>query len=164
MKKRFIYWIFLFVSVLVANVVLPFLIKNESMHFILRVFGVILVLFGIILNVLAGKTLKIYAHKHQKQGFSSPDKFTNAGIFGCMRHPGQFGNILLMFGVAFLSAKILAILYAGWVGMFGLLFILFVEEKEAIVKYSEDYCHYIVSIPPFRISMECLKNGFKAIF
>jgi protein-S-isoprenylcysteine O-methyltransferase Ste14 len=158
MKFRFLYWIFLFLSVIFAGIV-----TESNMPFYIRILGVVFIIYGVVLNFLAGKTLKKYAHKTKTQGFSVPDKFTKEGIFACMRHPGQFGNMFLMVGVGIVSGSWYALAYSGWAVFFGALFILYVEEKEAIEKYGSEYCEYIKTTPPFKISLECIKKAFKAI-
>jgi len=139
------------------------IVTESNMPFYIRILGVVFIIYGVILNYLAGKTLKKYAHKTKTKGCSVPDKFTQDGIFACMRHPGQFGNMFLMVGVGIVSGSWYALAYSGWAVFFGALFILYVEEKEAIEKYGSEYCEYIKSTAPFKISVVCIKKAFKAI-
>jgi protein-S-isoprenylcysteine O-methyltransferase Ste14 len=71
--------------------------------------------------------------------------------------------MFLLAGIAFLSGKIIAILFSGWLVFLGAMFILFVEESEAIKKFGNDYCGYITTTPPFRFSFKCLKEGIEVI-
>ena len=158
MKKRFIYWIALLILAVLADVFMPRIIENEILKVILIVFGAGGIVLAVILNSFAGRTLKLYGHQIQTKKFSSPDKFVNVGIYSCMRHPGQFGNIVLLVSVTMLSGKICAVLFGGWLAFFGVLFILFVEEKEAIEKFGSAYCEYMKKVKPFSFDFRCLKK------
>ncbi len=159
MKKRFLYWFTLLVLDILAALFLPkIFVLNRAFFWIV---GALFIIYGIILNSIAGRTLKLYAHRQKVAGFSVPDRFTNAGIYSCMRHPGQFGNLLLLLGIALASGKVLAILFAGWLIFFGLGFILFVEEREALQKFGQVYCDYMQKTPPFAFG--CLQRGLQAI-
>jgi protein-S-isoprenylcysteine O-methyltransferase Ste14 len=160
MKKRFAYWIALFVVDILVCIFAP---RLTHQTIFLEILGILFIIYAIVLNSIAGRTLKLYGHKVKKNKFSPPDKFVNIGIFSCMRHPGQFGNMFLMVGIAFLSSKIIAILFSGWLVFLGAMFILFVEEAEAIKKFGNDYCRYITTTPPFKFSFKCLKAGIEAI-
>jgi len=160
MKKRFAYWIGLFVVDLLVCFFAPRLIEKNLM---IEIIGMLFILYAIVLNSIAGRTLKLYGHKQKLNKFSPPDKFVNVGIFSCMRHPGQFGNMFLLVGLALISSKIIAILFSGWLVFLGAMFILYVEEKEAIKKFGNDYCKFITTTPPFRLSFLCLKKGIEAI-
>ncbi len=154
MKKRLAYWISLFVLAILADIFMPRITENEILKVVLIVFGAGGIILAIILNSIAGRTLKLYGHQIQTKKFSSPDKFVDVGIYSCMRHPGQFGNIILLISITMLSGKICAVLFGGWLAFLGVLFILFVEEREAIKKFGEEYCEYMKNTPPF--SLKCL--------
>jgi len=160
-KKRFFYWIFLFIIDLFVSF---FSLRIIEKNLILEVLGILFIVYAFVLNIIAGRTLKLYAHKEKTKKFSIPDKFVDFGIYKCMRHPGQFGNLFLLTGIAFLSSKLIAILFAGWIVFFGVLFILFVEEKEAIKKFGEKYCEYLSKTPPFNFSFKCLIESLKYVF
>jgi protein-S-isoprenylcysteine O-methyltransferase Ste14 len=157
MKKRFFYWIFLLLMIILCGAFMPKIWCNDICSAIFRFLGVIFIMFGVYLNYKAGKTLKKFGHKIKTNKFTAPDKFVNVGIYKCMRHPGQFGNLFILLGVAFIFAKVLIIFLAGWIMFFGILFILYIEEKEAIEKFDE-YCNYIKTTPPF--SFKCLFINF----
>ncbi len=154
MKKRFIYWILLLILAIMADIFMPSIIKSEILKVVLMLFGAGGIILAIILNSIAGRTLKLYGHQIQTKKFSSPDKFVNIGIYSCMRHPGQFGNIILLVSITLLSGKICALFFGGWLAFLGVLFILIVEEREAIIKFGDEYCEYIKKTPPF--SLKCL--------
>ena len=164
MKKRFAYWIGLFILAIFSAFAFPKIIDNELFAICMRILGIIGVVLAIILNILAGRTLKLYGHRVKTKKFLSPDKFVNIGIFSCMRHPGQFGNIILIVSISLLSAKILVLLFCGWLAFLGVLFILFVEESEAIRKFGVDYCEYLKNTKPFSLDFVCIKKAFDIIF
>ena len=164
MKKRFAYWIGLFVLAILSDFVFPKVTESEFLSVLMKIFGILGIVLAIVLNTLAGRTLKLYGHKIKTKKFSPPDKFVNIGIFSCMRHPGQFGNIILIVSISLLSGKILAFLFSGWLAFFGVLFILFVEESEAIKKFGVDYCEYIKNTKPFSLDFVCIKEAFDIIF
>ena len=163
MKKRFFYWIALLVLAFLADIFMPKIIENEILKIILIIGGILGIIIAVVLNSLAGRTLKIYGHKVRTQKFSSPDKFVNIGIYSCMRHPGQFGNIILLISVTMISGKICAVLFGGWLAFLGVLFILFVEEPEAIEKFGSEYFEYMKKIKPFRLNFGCIKKAFDII-
>ena len=163
MKKRFVYWIGLFILAVLADIFMPHLIENKILSIVLQVLGVFGVVLAVVLNSIAGRTLKLYGHKIKTDKFSSPDKFIEFGIFSCMRHPGQFGNIILLVSVTLLSSKLCAVIFAGWLAFLGVLFIVFVEEKEAIGKFGNRYCEYMKKVKPFNLNFKCIKKSFDII-
>jgi len=163
MKKRFIYWISLFILAILADIFIPRVIENKVLNIVLQILGILGVVLAIILNSIAGRTLKLYGHKVKTAKFSSPDKFVNFGIYKCMRHPGQFGNIILLISITMLSGKLCAFIFSGWLAFLGILFILFVEEREAIEKFGNEYYEYIKKVKPFNLNFKCIKNGFDII-
>jgi len=125
--------------------------------------GIILLIYGLMLNAIAGKTLKKYGHMEIKKGIRKPDKLVTEGIYSCMRHPAQFGSIFFGIGISFLTLNILAILYAGWISAFALYFVLAIEERETIELFGEEYCEFLKRRKPFSPSLRCLVLGIKSI-
>ena len=164
MKKRFIYWIVLFILAIFIAIFSPVLNESDFIKKFLIFLGILGIIFAIILNSIAGRTLKLYGHKIKTKKFSSPDKFVDIGIYSCMRHPGQFGNIIFLISTTMLSGKICALFFGGWLAFFGVLFILFVEESEAIEKFGNRYCEYMKQVKPFSLNFKCIKKGFDIIF
>ena len=161
MKKRFVYWINLFVLAILADIFMPSINEGGLVKVILIILGIVGILVAVVLNSLAGRTLKLYGHRVKSEKFSPPDKFVDIGIYSCMRHPGQFGNIILLVSVTMLSTKLCAVLFGGWLAFLGVLFILFVEEPEAMEKFGSKYCEYMKKTPPF--SFKCLLKNYLKI-
>ena len=164
MKKRFVYWIGLLVLAVLADILVPKIFDNVFLKWILVFFGILGAILAVVLNYIAGRTLRLYGHRVKTKKFSLPDKFVDIGIYSCMRHPGQFGNIILLVSVTMLSSKICAVLFGGWLAFLGVLFILSVEEREAVEKFGEKYCEYIKKIKPFSFDFICIKKSFDIIF
>jgi len=164
MKKRFVYWIGLLILAILADIFMPCVIKNKILSIVLQILGVFGVVLAIVLNSIAGRTLKLYGHKVKTSKFSPPDKFIDFGIYKCMRHPGQFGNIILLISITMLSGKLCAFIFSGWLAFLGVLFILFVEEKEAIEKFGNKYSEYMKKVKPFSLNFKCIKKAFGIIF
>ncbi|WP_456367754.1 methyltransferase family protein [Thermococcus sp.] len=125
--------------------------------------GLFLMGYGLLLNAIAGKTLKKYGHFDIRRGIRKPEKLVTVGIYSCMRHPAQFGSIFFGWGLALLTSSIYALLLAGWYSFSALYFILAVEERETLRTFGDDYCKFLRDRPPFNPSIECLKRGIKAL-
>ncbi len=160
---KFGFWISLWISIIFVGYISPKIVNWEFLPYILIPMGIGFLIYGLLLNAIAGKTLKKYGHMEIREGFRKPDRLVTEGIYSCMRHPAQFGSIFFGIGVSLLTVKLMAILYAGWVSAFALYFILAVEESETIELFGEEYCQFIKSRKPFTFSLKCLKNGIRAI-
>ena len=160
---KFTFWITLWASILLVGYFSPFLLNIFLFRVFFIIIGVILMLYGLLLNIIGGKTLKKYGHLEIQRGIRKPEKLVTAGIYSCMRHPAQFGSIFFGVGIAFLTMKILAILYSGWISFLALYFILHIEERETFKNFGEGYCQYAEKVPPFTFSLSCLKKGFGAL-
>ena len=98
-----------------------------------------------------------------KRGIRKPDKLVTEGIYSCMRHPAQFGSIFFGIGLSFLTMKLIAILYTGWISVIALYFILAIEEKETLELFGKEYCEFLKMRKPFTFSYQCLKRGIKSL-
>ncbi len=125
--------------------------------------GILLMGYGLTLNALAGRTLKIYGHFDIKKGIKKPDRLVTVGIYSCMRHPAQFGSIFFGVGIALITANLYSILLAGWFFAFALYFILAVEERETLADFGEEYAEFLRTRKPFSFSIKCLREGFRAL-
>jgi len=126
-------------------------------------FGLFLMAYGLLLNAIAGRTLKRYGHFDIKRGIKKPEKLVTVGIYSCMRHPSQFGSIFFGVGIAFLTGNIYSMLMAGWFAFFAMYFILAIEERETIREFGASYCKFLKERRPFTFSLQCLKTGLRAL-
>jgi len=130
---------------------------------LLRGTGVILIAYGLLLNAVAGRTLKVYGHFDIRRGIRKPERLVTVGVYSCMRHPVQFGSIFFGWGLALLTASVPALLLAGWYSFSALYFVLAIEEKETLRVFGADYCRFLVERPPFNPSPRCLRDGIQAL-
>ena len=70
MKKRFFYWIALLVLAILADIFMPRIIENEILKIILIILGILGIMVAVILNSIAGRTLKLYGHRVKTKKFS----------------------------------------------------------------------------------------------
>ncbi len=156
---KFIYW---FISLSIVFLA-PLLFKIEigsSFKLILFFIGLILFFYSILIASIAGKTLKKYAHLENKNREFEPNKFINIGIYKFMRHPIHLALAILPLSIALMIGNISSILAAGWSIVMAFVFVIFIEEPEAIKKYGSEYLNYIKNTPfwSFKFNMkDCIK-------
>ncbi len=160
---KFGFWISSWLIIALSGIFIPNPIDNPYIRWSLILLGVILISYGLLLNAIAGKTLKKYGHFDIKCGIEKPDKLVTIGIYSCMRHPAQFGSIFFGIGIALLTSNIFALLVAGWFSFFALYFILAIEERETMQEFGEDYCRFMAKRKPFTFSPHCLHMGIIAL-
>ena len=125
-----------------------------------RVIGLILLLYSLFLTSTGGRTLARFAHQEAHEHFW-PDKFTEFGIFGCMRHAMHFGLALFPLSIALLSGFVYAISASGWGVSAALWFILVIEEKDTLEKYGQTYTDYMQHVPAFSLKLSCFKKSLE---
>ena len=161
MQKKALFWLFIYAVIFFMAI--NFSIKIEGfIGSLLTILGVLLTLYALALTIIAGKTLKKYAHKKPRDSFI-PNKLTNKGIYSCMRHPMHLGIGLLPLALALISNNLVAILAAllALSSAFG--FVLIIEEPELIKDYKEEYFDYMQKVPPFSLDLRCLEKGLLAL-
>ncbi len=158
---KFIFWLGLWFSILAADFILPDIVFNKTFKTVSFYLGVLFVAYGLILNAVAGKTLKKFAHFDIKKGIQKPERMLDFGIFSCMRHPAMFGSIFFSVGLALLGGKLATILWSGWVSFIALYFISAVEERETLEQFGSEYCEFLKNRKPFSFSLSCLLNGIR---
>jgi len=129
----------------------------------IRGFGLLLVAVGVLLNAVAGRTLKKFGHAElNRRGFRAPDRLVTTGIYSCMRHPAQFGSGLVAVGAGMLSGTLEGILLSGWGFALSLLFMLNIEEPETARRFP-DYCEKMMDKPAVSISPSCIIKGIRRL-
>jgi len=126
---------------------------------LLRVAGLLVLAYSMLLTSIGGRTLRLYAHKGG--GGFWPDKLFVEGVYGCMRHPQHLGLALFPLGLALLAASPAAVLGSGWSVSAALLFVLLAEEPECLRKYGEEYYKYMMRTPSFTLDPRCLARGIR---
>ncbi|MEB3806497.1 MAG: phosphatidylethanolamine N-methyltransferase family protein, partial [Desulfurococcales archaeon] len=125
--------------------------------------GVVLIIYGVVLNIVAGRTLRLYGHRGRVPRFTPPDRLVDRGIYSCMRHPAQLGLIMVGVGLGLASGTIQGILASAIPVAGGLLFILQVEEPEARRLLGPSYHEYEERVPALRLTVRCLAKGWREI-
>ncbi len=159
---KLLFWVTLALSIYVVDYVSPrVLVLNHSFF---EIFGIFLIFYGVMLNVIAGRTLRKFGHRRPTKHYSQPDQVVKEGIFSCMRHPAIFGLIFILIGISFMSAKLIVMLFGLFLSAVGEYFIMAVEERETLNRLGNDYCEFIKDKPPFSLSPYCLIDGIKKAF
>jgi|GEM_PF-3047151 protein-S-isoprenylcysteine O-methyltransferase Ste14 len=157
-------WKFYFWIIVWAASFAPSLFYTDSLRggwlLLSRVLGILLLLYSLFLTSTGGRTLARFAHQEGHEHYW-PDKFTEFGIFGCMRHSMHMGLAFFPLSLALLSGRIYAIAAAGWSVAAALWFVLVIEEKETLEKYGTRYTDYMQRVPPFSLKLDCLRAAMK---
>ena len=160
---KFGFWISSWLIIALSGILTPNPLDNLYIQGFLVALGIAAMIYGLLLNAVAGKTLKKYGHFDIKRGIEKPDRLVTTGIYSCMRHPAQFGSIFFGIGIALLTTNLLALMVAGWFSFFALYFILAVEERETVQEFGEEYCQFLAERKPFTFSFRCLRAGIRAL-
>ncbi len=129
---------------------------------ILRITGALIIIYGLAVHIVAGKTLKRLGHSPENRTIW-PDRLVTAGIYGSMRHPQHLGLILIPLGIACMISTFQALLAAGWTVAAALFFVLVVEEPECIRKFGRSYFEYMEKVPAFSIRPGALTQGLGSL-
>ncbi len=156
---KFIFWPIVWIAVFIPGFIWP-LTLNGFWMITARIVGILLLFYSLFLSSSGGRVLAKFAHSEAHETFW-PDRFTEFGIFGCMRHPMHLGLALFPVAVALLSGLVLAISSSGWAVTAALWFVIQIEEKDTIEKYGQSYFEYMQRVPPFSIRLTCLKEALK---
>jgi len=159
MLWKFFFWFIVWFLVFLPGFIMPITLSGVWL-FASRFFGALLLLYSLFLSSSGGRVLARYAHQEAHETFW-PDKFTEFGIFGCMRHSMHMGLAIFPVSIALLSGLILPILSSGWGVAAAFWFVLQIEEKDALSKYGQTYTDYMLRVPPFSLSLECIKAGLE---
>jgi protein-S-isoprenylcysteine O-methyltransferase Ste14 len=162
---KFVYWPLLWVLTLVP----PYILYGElievgrEVKLALRISGIVLVIWAFLLHGVAGRTLRYFGHKDFKNKSIWPDRLVIEGIYSCMRHPQHLGLVLVPIALALIIASPIVLLSSGWAVAGTLLFILFVEEPECLIKFGKEYYEYMKKVKPFNLDPRCLVIGIRYI-
>ena len=156
MVGKFVYWPLVWTAMFLPVFFWP--IKLSGFWRALSVLlGLAMLIVSLMLTAGGGRTLAKTGHQPERATFW-PDKFTDFGVFGCMRHPMHLGLAIFPVALALLSGYAVAICSSGWGVAAALWFVLHIEEKEALQKYGATYGNYMQRVPPFSLRPECFKK------
>lgn len=159
MLWKFIFWPIVWFLVFLPGIMMPLTLSGFWLT-ASRLFGVLLLLYSLFLASSGGRVLAKNAHQEAHETFW-PDKFTEFGIFSCMRHSMHLGLAIFPVAFALLSGLILPILASGWGVTAALWFVLQIEEKDALSKFGQTYMDYMLRVPPFSLRPGCIKAGLQ---
>ena len=156
---KFYFWLIVWTSVFIPSFFYPILLDGVWL-ILARALGVVLFFYSMFLASSGGRTLAKFGHKDEHETFW-PDKFQAVGIFSCMRHPMHLGLAIFPVAVTLISGYVLAIVTSGWGVAAAFWFVVYIEEKDTMEKYAGTYPEYIKTVPPFSLSIRCVKEAFK---
>jgi protein-S-isoprenylcysteine O-methyltransferase Ste14 len=144
--KRLIIWISLTIVSIVIGLLLDLnFVGTKEFPVIVRIAGAIGVFLLHFLLKRTGKLLRLYG-KCELWGWST--RIITHDIYKCVRHPHHLGvgffmtflGMLIGYPVTFLIIAI-----SQWLWVF--LFVLFIEEKECLEKFGDEYHKYRKEVP-----------------
>ena len=161
--KRLILWISLTIVSLIIGLSLDLnFIVTKSFPVFVRITGVIGVILVHFLLKRTGKLLRIFGDC-ELWGWST--KLITQNIYSCVRHPHHLGVGLFMTFLALLIGlpiTFFIITISQWLWVF--LFVLFIEEKECLEKFGDQYVQYKKNVPMLIGNPICIvKELFKTI-
>ena len=156
---KFIFWPILWLFICIPGIIWPVMLDG-TLIIISRIAGISLLFYALFLTSTGGRSLARFGHLAEHETYW-PDKFTEFGIFKCMRHPMHLGLAIFPLAVALTSGLVLTIWGAGWGVAGALWFVLQIEEKDTIEKFGQTYSDYMQRVPPFSLKLSCIKAGLK---
>ena len=137
--------------------------NNFVFHIVSFVIGAFMLLFVLRVSKNTGRTLAKFGRKGDLPRMDTNELVTD-GIYAYMRHPMHLGLLFFPLSVAFLVASLSFILIIAPAEiLFMLIMIKLVEEREAIVKFGNDYREYMKRVPWFCFKIKCLKELLRHI-
>jgi protein-S-isoprenylcysteine O-methyltransferase Ste14 len=107
----------------------------------LNIIGIIVIIGGIIIRIIAMKTLNRYytrtLHKTEEH------KLVTNGIYNCIRHPGYLGSILFYIGGGMVMKNIFPLILITITVLLIYSYRINVEEKMLIKIFDEEYEQYL---------------------
>jgi len=113
-----------------------------------RLFGFFLIVTGLSLASVAGRTLKVYGRKGDIPR-GTTNVLVTKGVFSVVRHPAFDGFIMLLFGIALAFKSIGLLISAALSSAYIVYFALKVEERENEERFGDAYRRYKERVPPF---------------
>jgi len=158
---KFIYWLVSLSVVLIPGLFIDIKLSG-FFNFLSTFLGIGLFIYAILVASIAGRTLKLYAHKENEPKTFWPNKFTDLGIYKCMRHPMHLGLALLPLSIALIWGNVASIIASGWGIAMALIFVLLIEEPQTLKRFS-NYSDYMQRVSAFSFNFSCLKSALNAI-
>lgn len=162
-RKRLIFWIILTMISIGVGLLLDLnVIKTSSSPIYIRIIGFTGIILTHFLLKRTGKLLRLFG-ECELWGWST--KLIVKNVYKCVRHPHHLGVGLFMtfFGLLIgYPFTCIIIAFTQWLWVF--LFVIFIEEKECLEKFGDEYLKYKKSVPMFFGNPLCIiKEMFKPI-
>ena len=161
--RRLVIWFFLtIVSIFIGLYLDLSVIVTKSFPIFVRIAGLIGIILVHFLLKRTGKLLRLFGDC-ELWGWSS--KLITDNIYRCVRHPHHLGVGLFMTFLALLigyPTTFIIIIISQWLWVY--LFVIFIEEKECLEKFGDQYVKYSKNVPMFFGNPICIvKELLKSI-
>jgi len=161
--RRLVIWVFLtIVSIFIGLYLDLGVIVTKSFPILVRLTGLIGIILVHFLLKRTGKLLRLFGDC-ELWGWST--KLITDNIYSCVRHPHHLGVGLFMTFLALLigyPTTFIIIIISQWLWVY--LFVIFIEEKECLEKFEDQYVKYSKNVPMFLGNPICIvKELFKTI-
>ncbi|ACM92131.1 hypothetical protein NAMH_0958 [Nautilia profundicola AmH] len=136
------------------------LLLNPFFHVFTLPLGYFILKFAFHAAAVGGRELKRKGREGDIPRLET-NRLVTSGIYECTRHPMLFGLMLLPLGVAlFLGLPSFIFFIAPLEALFIFVMVITLEEKEAYMKFGEEYLKYKEKTPLFPKTKECFKKLF----
>ena len=153
--KRLIIWLTLTIISIAIGLLLDLnLFVTQGFPLFVRIFGITGMFFAHFLLKRTGKLLRKFG-KCELWGWST--SLITHNIYKCVRHPHHLGVGLFMTFLGLLigyTVTFLIITISQWLWV--ILFVIFVEEKECLEKFGDEYRKYRKEVPVFFGNPVCI--------
>lgn len=162
-RKRLIFWISLTIISIGIGLLLDLsFIGTKSFPLFIRIIGLTGVILAHFLLKRTGKLLRIFG-ECELWGWST--KLIVKNVYKCVRHPHHLGIGIFMTFLGLLigyPVTFIVIFTTQWLWVF--LFVIFIEEKECIEKFGNEYLEYKKNVPMFFGNPVCIiRELFKPV-
>jgi protein-S-isoprenylcysteine O-methyltransferase Ste14 len=107
---------------------------------VINIIGIIMTLFGIIIRIVAIKTLGRFYTRILKE--TPKHKLITDGIYKYLRHPGYLGNILVFIGLSITMSNYICLIIISIIDISTYNYRMIVEEKMLNELFGEEYKKY----------------------
>jgi protein-S-isoprenylcysteine O-methyltransferase Ste14 len=147
-RKRLIFWISLTIISLGTGLFLDLILMvTKNFPVFIRIIGLVGVIFTHFLLKRTGKLLRLFG-ECELWGWST--RLIVKNVYKCVRHPHHLGVGMFMTSLGLLigyPVTFIIITVTQWLWVF--LFVIFIEEKECLEKFGNEYREYCKKAPMF---------------
>lgn len=163
MKKRAMMWGLIMILSVAGSLIIDSLLNFSPLALYIRLLGIPIVLGSFYLLRISGRALKKYGMKESKK-FGETDTLVTEGIYSRIRHPHHTGIMLFFIGFGLLLGSLSFVIIATpMLILLVVIFVLKVEEPEAIKKFGDAYIEYSKKVPRFIPRIRCREEEAKKL-